>query len=473
MKQDIHLLPLLFTGIPLAAVNASPSQQENPPQQRPNIVFILTDDMGYGDVGVYGGKFVPTPHIDQMAAEGIRFTQYYSAAPISSASRAGLLTGMYPGKWNITSYLQSKKGNRMAEMADYLAPEAPTLPRAMKAAGYKTGHFGKWHLGGGRDVTDAPPFSAYGYDEYCSTYESPQPDPLITETDWIWSPKDSIKRWNRTAYFVDKTLDFLQRHQGEPCFVNLWPDDMHTPWVGNFEEQQLFPKGENSEKNFRTVLIEYDRQIGRLLQGIKDLGLDKNTIVIFTSDNGPAPSFRGSRAGNMRGCKASLFEGGTRMPFIIRDTRNGISQGRLDETSVISALDMFESLCSIAGVPLPDDYHSDGTDMSKALSGQAQQRKEPVFFEYRRNDSRAFPKPADKDASPNVAVRKDNWKLLVNHNGSDVMLYDLATDPKEAVNLKDKYPDIANELKSLTLKWRESLPKLQEQGTSHRKAPNI
>lgn len=296
---------LLRAFAPVLAVSAAmPCLAQNKKELPPNIIIVLTDDMGYGDIGTYGGKFVPTPHIDRMAEEGLKFDQYYSASPISSASRCGLLTGMHPGKWHITSYLQSRAGNKSAEMADYLDPAAPTLPKEMKKAGYATGHFGKWHLGGGRDVHDAPPFNVYGYDEYCSTYESPQPDPLLTATNWIWSPEDSIKRWNRTAYFVDKTLDFLRRHAGEPCFVNLWPDDMHTPWVGDPEQQRLFPDGQESENNFRTVLAEYDRQIGRLLDEIDKMKLENNTIVIFTSDNGPAPSFRGSRTGNMRGVQS-------------------------------------------------------------------------------------------------------------------------------------------------------------------------
>jgi arylsulfatase A-like enzyme len=235
---------------------------------------------------------------------------------------------------------------------------------------------------------------------------------------------------------------------------------MHTPWVGNVEEQSVHPANVESENNFRTVLSEYDKQIGRLLSEIKKLNLDNNTIVIFTSDNGPAPSFRGSRAGNMRGCKASLFEGGVRMPFIVWDTKGVIPQGKSDKNSVISALDMFESLCAIAGAPLPKGYKSDGTDMSKALLGKQQQREKAIFWEYRRNDSEAFPKPSDKDASPNVSVRKGEWKLLVNKDGSDVILYNLHNNQRENINVAEKYPKITEELKNLALDWRNSLPEL-------------
>ena len=454
------LLTLSKTGVALGALMFAGSGC-TPKTSQPNIIFILTDDMGYADVGCYGGKFVPTPNIDRMAEEGLRFTQYYTASPISSPSRTGLLTGMHPAMWHMTSYLQTKAGNRDAEMADFVNPEAQTLPRTLQAAGYKTAHIGKWHMGGGRDVDDAPSIIQYGYDEYASTWESPDPDPLLTATDWIWSPEDSIKRWERTAYFVDKTLDFLKRNKGTPCFINLWPDDMHTPWVGNEDEQDEKPRNYNSEKNFCTVLIEYDRQIGRLMEGLKELGIAENTIVIFTSDNGPAPSFLGSRAGIYRGTKASLWEGGIRMPFIVWSGGKLVPKGKVDETTVMSAMDMFESLCKIAEAPLPKEFRTDGTNMSKALLGKPQQRKKEIYWEYRRNNKGAFPKPSDGDISPNVAIRDGYWKLLINANGKDAALYNLQSDPSEKNPVNDQFPDKVKELQDKALAWRKSLPKME------------
>lgn len=457
MNRPTKLKRFFFlASLPLAVgLNAQTARQ-------PTILFILTDDMGIGDLSGYGGTILPTPNIDRMAAEGIRFTQYYSASPISSASRAGLMTGRYPGHWNITSYLQSRAGNREAEMADYLLPEAPTLPGALKTAGYKTAHFGKWHLGGGRDVNDAPSIRQYGYDEYASTYESPDPDPLLTAKDWIWSAQDSIPRWNRTAYFVDKTLDFLRKHRGESCFINLWPDDVHTPWIGNKEELAVYPANENSEKNFRTVMGEYDRQIGRLLTTLRQEGLDRNIVVIFTSDNGPAPSFH-SRTNQLRGCKASLFEGGVRMPLIVWSPDLIKTQGVVDETSVICAMDMFNSLCAIGHSPLPEKFKGDGQDRSKSLLGKPQKRRKPIFWEYKRNESKAFPKANGRDNSPNVSVRDGDWKLLVNDNGTNTMLFNLKHDVSEKENVAGRYPEIAERLKKCALNWRQSLPALPRQ----------
>ena len=418
---------------------------------KPNIIFILTDDMGYGDIGCNGGTFVPTPNIDSLARDGVRFTQYTSASPICSPSRTGCTTGVFPARWRITSYLQARAGNRACEQADFLDPKAPSLARTLKSAGYATGHFGKWHMGGGRDVSNAPPFESYGFDEHVSTWESPDPHPDITSSDWIWSPKDKVKRWDRTAFFVDKTLDFLRRHKGVPCYVNLWPDDTHTPWVP--ADDVL--KGESPE-NFRRVLAEYDRQIGRLLDGLNGLGISSNALVIFTSDNGPLPSFKGVRAGGMRGSKLSLYEGGIRMPCIVRWPGH-TPAGRTDKLTVWNSVDLFPSLCAAAGVPLPKDIAFDGENISEAWMGKPVARVKPLYWEYGRN-GKAFKYPQGRDRSPNLAVRDGKWKLLVNADGTGAELYDLTADPNEARNLVAEYPDEAKRLTRAAREWRQGLP---------------
>lgn len=428
-------------------------------QNNPNIIVILTDDMGYSDISSFGGPY-KTPNIDRLAEQGLRFTNYFSAAPICSPSRVGLLTGMNPGEWNFTSYEQTRKGNRAVEQADYLNPIAPTMARTLKKAGYVTAHFGKWHMGGGRDVYNAPKFALYGFDEYASTYESPEPDPLLTATNWIWSPQDSIKRWDRTAYFVDKTLDFLKRHKGTPCFVNLWPDDVHTPWVPDKIQQDDFPKGSEGEKNFTAVLKEYDKQIGRLMAGLQKLGLDKNTLVIFTSDNGPLPTFDGRRSGQMRGSKLSLYEGGVQLPFIVRWAGH-TPQGKVDSLSVICATDIFPTLCSIVGIPMPSRYKFDGESRKNVFLGDPSRRTKPLYWEYGRNNGKYFHYPKGRDRSPNLAIRQGEWKLLMNYDGSDVQLYNVEVDNKEINNVVAQHPQVAEELKGKLILWRSNLPELQ------------
>jgi arylsulfatase A-like enzyme len=449
-------------GDGVKAVPGSPAA----PAARPNIVVILADDMGLGDVGCYGGTSAPTPNLDRLAAEGTRFTHYYSAAPICSPSRAGMITGGFPARWKITSFLQTRKGNADCEQADFLDPAAPSLPRALKAAGYATAHFGKWHLGGGRDVADPPKFAAYGYDEHAGTYESPEPDPNITATNWIWSDKDKVKRWERTGYFVDKTLDFLKRNAAgrnsaagpagpaaEPCFVNMWLDDPHTPWVPGPDA----PKGD-TPANLRGVLVELDRQVGRFVAGLKEMGLEKDTLVIFASDNGPLPNFRRQRTTGLRGSKLSLYDGGTRLPFIARQPGT-VPAGRVDDQTVLSGVDLLPTLCGVAGAPVPEGATLDGQDMSAALAGTAVvERKAPLFWEYGRNEkSFGYPKPPG-DRSPNVAVRDGKWVLLVNADGTKPELYDTQADPEEETNVAAKHPAEAERLTAAALKWRKGLP---------------
>jgi arylsulfatase A-like enzyme len=428
-------------------------------QQRPNIIFILTDDMGFGDIGCFNGTY-KTPNIDRMAAEGRKFTSYYSASPICSPSRVGYLTGMHPAKWNITSFLQKKADNRLCEQADYLDPSAPGIAKVMKANGYATAHFGKWHMGGGRDVDDAPSIQRYGFDEWSSTWESPDPDPLLTATDWIWSDKDSVKRWNRTKYWVEKTLAFMQKHKGRPCYINLWPDDVHTPWVPGDDSVGRYPGKPEEEKSFVGVLTEYDKQIGRLFEGLKKLGLDENTIVVFTSDNGPLPNFRHDRSASLRGTKLSLYEGGIRMPFIIR-WPGTIKPGTTDSTSVICANDLLPSFSSLAGIRLPLNKTGDGENRGSVLLGKPALRSKMLFWEYGRNETVFKYPPRATDRSPSLAVRRDRWKLLMNADGSKVELYDIVNDRDEKNNLAVQKKDIVKSLSSQLLAWWNSLPRLK------------
>lgn len=417
--------------------------------EKPNIVFIFADDLGFGDVSCYGGENAKTPNIDRIAAEGLRFTRFYVTAPICSPSRCGLITGNFPLRWSITSYLQTKAGNRDCEQAHFLDPKAPSLPRQLKAAGYATAHIGKWHLGGGRDVVDPPLFAAYGYDEGIGTWESPEPHPDITAGNWIWSEKDKVKRWERNAFFVDKTLEFLKHNKSQPCFVNLWLDDPHTPWVPDDAPPE---KGErqNSPARLGRVLLEMDRQIGRLLDA-----LPKDTLIIFASDNGPLPTFEGKRTNGMRGSKLSLYEGGIRMPFIVR-WQNRVPANQVDDTTVISSVDMLPTLCAITGAALPK-AELDGQDMSGAWLGKPIERGKPLFWEYGRN-MKSFVYAKGRDRSPSIAVRDGRWKLLINPEGTGAELYDLQADPNETKNLARDEPDTTERLSKAALDWFQSKP---------------
>ena len=428
--------------------------------RRPHVIVILADDLGPGDLSGYGGP-IPTPHLDRMAAEGVRFNRYYSAAPICSPSRCGLLTGQFPARWRITSYLQTRAGNRACGQADFLDPRAPSLPRALKAAGYATAHVGKWHLGGGRDVEAPPRFAAYGYDLGLGTWESPEPHPNITARDWIWSAVDPVKRRDRTGWMCDRALEFLAAHPDRPCFVNLWLDDPHTPWVPSADDQKVGKDGRatgrgDTRERLRGVMVELDRQVGRLLDALRAKPPGRPTIVLFLSDNGPLPSFRRERTVGLRGSKLSLYEGGVRLPFIAWGP-GIVPAGLTNDATVLAAVDLFPTLCRLCGADVPAGYEADGEDMSPALVGKSPRRTRPMFWEYGRNE-RSFAYPRGEDRSPNLAVLDGDWKLLVNDDGHGPELYHLADDPKEARNRVADEPVRARRLLDAVLNWRKSLP---------------
>lgn len=419
--------------------------------EKPHIIIIYTDDMGIGDLSCYNGGWTNTPNIDRLATEGIKFNHYYSASPLCSPSRASITTGIFPIEVGLNTYLHTRQSNLEREQMDYLDVDQPSMARVLKSVGYRTAHFGKWHMGGGRDVLDAPQIPEYGFDEYVSTYESPNPDPLLTSTDWIWSEGDSIKRWDRTAYFVDKTLDFLSRNQKDsPCFVNLWPDDMHTPWVPT-SDYYGNKKQWTSKEAFTLVLKEFDHQIGRLMKGLEALGISDNTLVIFTSDNGPSPTFDQIRTNSAKGSKFSLYEGGINMPLIVRWPKK-IEPGIIDNESVICSVDILPSLSAITDAKLPKQFDYSGQDMSMALLGaKSVQREKDLMWEYGR--SKYHNKPEGPNQSPYLAIRRGNWKLLMNADKSDIQLFDLDKDRNETTNVVAMHPEIREELSGKLVQW--------------------
>ncbi len=425
-------------------------------ESKPHIIIILADDLGIGDLSAYNGDY-KTPNLDQLAAEGIKFTNYYSASPICSPSRAGLLTGQQPAKLHFTTFLNTREDNRRKHQVDYLNPEIQNIPKVLKSVGYATAHFGKWHLGGGRDVHDAPNFDQYGFDEWSGTYESPDPDPAITATDWIWNEQDSVKRWNRTKYFVDKTLNFLINNKDKPCFINVWTDDVHTPWIAGDDENGKYAGKPQEEKSFKEVLREYDKQIGRLMSGLKEMGIDKNTIVIFISDNGPLPNFRQDRSAGYRGSKLSLYEGGIRLPLLIR-WPDRIKAGLIDSTSILSALDFLPSLAKIVNAEIVDFKDLDGQDVHEAWLGKAIIRKNPLLWEYGRNDTTAFSFPKKENKSPALAIRDGDWKFLMNSDKSGVELYNLRKDSREELNVANNHKKLLNKYSQILSEWWQNLP---------------
>ncbi len=427
------------------------------PSTRPNVLFILTDDMGWGDLGCYGNKEMATPNIDRLAKEGTRFTQFYVASPICSPSRVAYMTGNFPAKWKINDYLHNRAGNAAHECANWLDPTAPTLARMLHDAGYATAHFGKWHMGGGRDVQDAPWPGEYGFDEHhvnvegcgprINTFGSAKPEPVEDKM---------LARYEFTGFWADKSMDFIRRHRDKPFYVEFWPQDVHTPHVPDPEELPFVANTPQPHQKFNAVLRRYDREIGRVLDFLKTEGLEKNTIVVFASDNGPEPSFHGQRAGGLRGMKWSLYEGGIREPLLVR-WPGQIPAGKTDASTILGSVDYAPTVCGLLGITLSKEVQFDGMDASAAWRGTPQNRSHPLLWEYGRKADYMYPRePGSR--SPNLAIRDGKWKLLINADGTGVELYDLEMDPNESVNLAEKQPEQVARLSAAILAWRKSLP---------------
>lgn len=434
---------------------------------RPNFLFVLIDDMGYGDLSCYGQKEIETPNIDRMAKEGIRFTQFYVNSPICSPSRTALLTGQFPARWRMTSYLASRAENRRRNIADWLDPKAVTLARLLHDAGYVTGHFGKWHMGGQRDVGDAPLISEYGFDKSVTQFEGLGDRILPLNDNFDGKPaqpyalgSDKLGRgeitWmvrsKVTSGFVDRALQFIRQaeHDSKPFYVNVWPDDVHSPF---YPPKAL--RGDQSKKQlYLGVVRAMDEQLAPLFDYIRaQPSLRTNTLVIIASDNGPEPG--AGSAGIFRGHKGNLYEGGVREPFITWGP--GLlaekARGTVNDTTVIAGVDLLPSLIELAGLQLGDAM-LDGQDLSASMLGTSHQTRNKPLFWIRPPD-----RPGDRrETWPDLSIREGNFKLLMMEDGARAQLYDLAADPAEKHNLAEEQPKMVQHLSRLLLDWRKSLP---------------
>lgn len=439
--------------------------------ERPNIIFVFIDDMGYGDLSCYGNNDIQTVNIDRLAAEGVRFEQFYVASPICSPSRVGITTGQYPARHLIHSYLNSRKRNRERGMRDFLDPKAPAVARIFQDAGYETAHFGKWHMGGGRDVDDAPLPQAYGFDESLVSFEGLgdrilPPGGLSEQSRALGRGAiRDVAKHEMTEIYVNRAIDFIERKRDESFYLHVWLNDVHDRF---FPKPELLAKFESFAANpyrqeYFAVIDEMDRQLGRLFRKVDELGLGEKTLLVLASDNGPTAWKRyydegfdpPGKTNGLRGRKWSLYEGGIREPLIVRWTGR-VPSGRTNSTTVVNSVDLLPTFCSLAGLDVP--YASlDGVDLSAAFRGERPTRGQPLFWEYGRDPSYLRP-GLESDRSPALAVRDGDWKLLMNTDGSGVELYDFSDGFDETRNLAEQRPGIASRLRESLLRWWQSIP---------------
>lgn len=465
MKKHCAAFTLLLFLVSIASVTPIAAAD-----QRPNVVTVFIDDMGWSDLSCFGGKRTETENIDALAAEGIRFTNFYVNSPICSPSRVALSTGQYPHRWRVSSYLAARKLNRNRGMAQWLDVKAPMLARQLQRSGYATGHFGKWHMGGQRDVGEAPLIREYGFDQSLTNFEGLGPRVLPLKDAYDGKPpqkhdlgsgdlgRGPIRWLDRsivTAAFVDEAVAFIDAAQsdGKPFFVNVWPDDVHSPF---FPPEVLRDKTDESKRAlYYAVLEAMDQQLAKLFDRIRnDPNLRDNTLILVMSDNGHEEGAGSSDP--LRGAKTWLYEGGIRSPLIVWGPgllADGVA-GTTDDESILCALDVNRSMYSLTQTPPPSDIELDGQDLAPTLLGtERKSRSAPIFW--RRPPDR--PGTSQQD-NPDLAVRDGKWKYLVNYDGSDRQLYDLHSDPSESRNLAEQHPQVADRMQQSVMDWNSELP---------------
>ena len=458
---------LLLSLLTLLAVTVA-----SPGAGRPNVVLILIDDLGWSDLGCFGSRESRTPVIDRLAGEGIRFTQFRVNSPICSPSRCSLVTGQYPQRWSITSYLSNRSDNEKRGVANWLDPSAPSLARILREHGYATGHFGKWHLGGQRDVDNAPPITKYGFDQSLTNFEGIGPKilpltrkPNDTAPGRIWQDAERLGgpvEWRLrpeiTGAFADAAIQFIGKASaaGQPFFVHLWPDDVHSPFWPPLSDWQ-----EGKRARYLAVLRSMDQQLGRLIDHLRSKPqLLGETLVLLCSDNGPEPG--AGTAKPLRGSKTTLYEGGIRSPLLAWGP--GLipskASGTTDHQTAIAGFDLVPSLLAITGVPAPPSITFDGENLSAALLGTGQPvRSRPLHWS-RPPDRKSWP-PMITQPQPDLATLDGEWKLLCEYDGSSPQLHHLPSDPGESRNVAAHHPGIVQRLTAALLAWHRSMPTLR------------
>ena len=403
----------------------------------PNIVLIYCDDLGYGDLGCYGSS-IPTPNLDRMAAQGVRFTHFYSANPVCSPSRAALLTGRYPTRVNVPRVLfpADKEG---------LARDEQTIADVLRARGYATMCIGKWHLG---HTPEYLPTSR-GFDDYFGIpYSNDMSPRLMLKGTQVVEQQAVLE--TITPRYTEQAVGFIERNKAKPFFLYMPHTYPHIPLAAS----ERF-RGKSQQGLYGDVLQELDWSVGEVLGALKKHGLDKNTLVLFSSDNGPW--YQGS-PGKLRGRKGQTFEGGVREPFIAR-WPGRIPPGRVLD-AITSTLDIMPTLAKLTGAKLPAKP-LDGVDIWPLLSGQKKDHSREALLYFDNWDLQC--------------ARLGNWKLHVGRYNSFIYgpapatgrvnlrlrppeLYNLVTDPDESFNVADKFPEIVRDLEAKIAKALPTFP---------------
>ncbi len=432
-RSFFRILLALVALTSVAVVNTAFAADD---AKRPNIIVIVADDQGYHDLGVQGGKDIPTPHIDSLAKNGIRFTSGYVSGPYCSPTRAGLMTGRYQQRFG--HEFNPGPAQEASENVGLSLGET-TLADRLKTAGYATGMVGKWHLG------YAPKFHPMkrGFQEYYGflggshsyfDYGGDKLHPILRGTQPV----------NETGYLTDsfarEAVAYVDRHQKEPFFLYLTFNAVHTPMQATDKYLDRFRSiADERRRTYAAMTSAMDDAVGALLAKLRESGIEENTLIFYVSDNG-GPPVNGSNNGPLRGYKAQTLEGGIRVPFFVQ-WKGKLPAGKTYDQPVIQ-LDILPTALAAAGAPVSSDAKLDGVNLLPHLSGQTDQPPhEALYWRF----------------GPQMAIRQGNWKLVQHPGSLGRELYDLAADVGESKNLADKNQAKVKELEAAWNKWNAEL----------------
>lgn len=443
INQLLLVYSLLAISMLFSACNTQP--EKTSPKQ-PNFIVIFADDMGYGDVGIFGHPTIKTPNLDKMADEGQKWTNFYAASSVCTPSRAGLLTGKLPIR---TGMCSNKRRVLFPDSDGGLPQSETTIATALKAKGYATACIGKWHLG------HLPQYlpTSHGFDYYFGIPYSNDMDrpegvdhrescvnpkveyfevPLMRNTEVIERPADQT---NITKRYTEEAVQFIEQNKENPFFIYLAHSMPHVPLFASEEFD-----GKSRRGIYGDVIEEIDWSVGKILDKLRETGRDENTLVVFTSDNGPWLIFNehGGSAGLLRGGKGGTFEGGMREPTVFW------MPGRLKQEVVMdmgSTLDLFPTITKMAGINVSSESILDGYDLSPLLFGTGKSGRDAIFY-YRGTEI--------------FAIRKGEFKahfITQSEYGGEApqkhaipLLYNLETDPSEKYNVAEKNPEVIKEI---------------------------
>lgn len=442
---------LLLLALPVAAASSP---------KRMNVILFLIDDLGWRDLGCQGSAYYQTPNIDRLAAEGARFTNAYAACAVCSPTRAAILTGKAPARLLLTDWLPSGRWDRKARLREGrflrgLPVEEHTLAEALREAGYRTASIGKWHLGGA-------PFSMpehHGFDLNIggSAHGAPGSYFFPYAGDWPIPGTGRNAKWNvfpdgqsgeyLTDRLTDEAVAFLRKNKERPFFLYFPHYGVHTPLQAKPEviaKYERVPEGQRQGSPIYAAMVEsIDDSVGRVMAALRQLGLEENTVILFTSDNGGY--FKATSNAPLRANKGAYYEGGIRVPLLVKWP--GVVEPGLVVDEPVTSMDLYPTCLTAAGQPPRPNQHQDGLDLTPLLASAGGLKREALFWHYPHYNSHP-------SSVPSSAIRKGPWKLIETFDPEGVELYHLENDLSETRNLAAERADLVEELRRELEAWR-------------------